>query len=453
MRLADRAAIVAAFTGFVAVGAVTVVASVLFAVSVSQRVDDQLEDRAQAAPVLAAVGPRIEVSELSFLVAGARVATGTGTGTDTDTVELGPLPSDGLPPLTEPGWRTARADGENWRLYAVEVDNPRTGEATLVEFVEPLGNVGQQLRVLRRRMFAFGLGAALVVGALGFVVARRSARPLTDLAAEVAKIGDPPQEGWTASVDRSTPEVADIADALDDGLQRLAVATRRRQEALEGARSFASAASHELRTPLQSAMTNLDVALTDAKDPHVIRARADLDRLRTSLDAVRRLSEVDLIGDDARSPTNLGDLVDGVVGALGPEARHRTIEIEGPDDITLSLWVDGVSLAVDNLLRNALRHGIRNDPGSDGAPPRIMVTVTPNAVIVDDDGPGIPPADRVRLLRPFERGAATAAGSGLGLAFVDRVASLHGGRVVIEESPMGGARVILGLGPHGTARP
>ncbi|MEM9130868.1 MAG: HAMP domain-containing sensor histidine kinase [Actinomycetota bacterium] len=441
MRLADRTAVAAACSGLLAVIVVTVVASVLFAVSVAQRVDDQLEDRARAAPVLAAIGPRIEVSELSFVVAGARVRTVSPDG-DAETVELGLLPAGGLPPLTGPGWRTATADGESWRLYAVEVDHPRTGEPTLVEFVEPLGDVRRQLRVLRRRMITFGFAAALAVGALGFVVARRTARPLTDLAHEVAKIGDRPEEGWTVSVDRSTPEVAEIAGALDDGLQRLAVATRRRQEALEGARSFASAASHELRTPLQSAMTNLDVALTTGHDAHVAQARSDLDRMRTALDAVRRLSEVDLLGDDVFEDADLGEVVDRAIGALGAEGRAATIAIEGPDDVVLPLWVDGVRLAVENLLHNALRHGAGPD-----ADPRVVVTVAPGSVTVDDDGPGVPPEDRARVLRPFERGAATSPGSGLGLAFVDRVAAVHGGAVRIETSPLGGARVVLGLRP------
>jgi signal transduction histidine kinase len=76
----------------------------------------------------------------------------------------------------------------------------------------------------------------------------------------------------------------------------------------------------------------------------------------------------------------------------------------------------------------------------------VQVEVTPGVAIVrvDDDGPGIPPAERQRLLRRFERGASSE-GSGLGLALVAQVAAGHGGHVRISESELGGARVELVL--------
>ena len=71
-----------------------------------------------------------------------------------------------------------------------------------------------------------------------------------------------------------------------------------------------------------------------------------------------------------------------------------------------------------------------------------------NTVSVDDDGPGIPAADRERLLEPFARADASRAremggGVGLGLAIVKSVAEWHGGKVRIADSPLGGARVSI----------
>jgi signal transduction histidine kinase len=67
-------------------------------------------------------------------------------------------------------------------------------------------------------------------------------------------------------------------------------------------------------------------------------------------------------------------------------------------------------------------------------------------ILVDDDGPGIPPAERERVMRRFQRGpGATAAGSGLGLAIVEAEAHRHGGRLSLGTSELGGlhARVSI----------
>jgi len=65
---------------------------------------------------------------------------------------------------------------------------------------------------------------------------------------------------------------------------------------------------------------------------------------------------------------------------------------------------------------------------------------------VDDNGPGIAPADRARVVERFERGS-RAPGSGLGLAIARQVAMAHGGSLAIDDSPLGGARLTLRLAP------
>jgi two-component system sensor kinase ParS len=98
--------------------------------------------------------------------------------------------------------------------------------------------------------------------------------------------------------------------------------------------------------------------------------------------------------------------------------------------------------ALLNLLRNAIRY----------ARQRVEVSIehTDNGrwrLCVDDDGPGIPAADRVRIFEPFtrldeDRSRATG-GFGLGLAIVRRVAEWHHGTVEASDSPLGGARFML----------
>ncbi|MCH1994655.1 ATP-binding protein, partial [Achromobacter xylosoxidans] len=98
--------------------------------------------------------------------------------------------------------------------------------------------------------------------------------------------------------------------------------------------------------------------------------------------------------------------------------------------------------ALSNLVQNAVRY----------ARERVEVALLPTCdggfeLIVDDDGPGIPPTDRERVFEPFirldesrDRGTG---GAGLGLAIVQRVAASHGGSIRVCDSPLGGARFVL----------
>jgi signal transduction histidine kinase len=92
---------------------------------------------------------------------------------------------------------------------------------------------------------------------------------------------------------------------------------------------------------------------------------------------------------------------------------------------------------IENLLENAARHGRPSG--------RVRLRVAANGsgaeVMVEDDGPGIPHAERERVTRRFARGpGATAAGSGLGLSIVDAEARRHGGGLTLSDSTLGGLR-------------
>ena len=112
------------------------------------------------------------------------------------------------------------------------------------------------------------------------------------------------------------------------------------------------------------------------------------------------------------------------------------------DEVPVPASEAGLRLAVDNLLANALRHAggaPRGGGRSDAAPDRVLVTV-------DDDGRACPPDERARVFGRFRRGrSARGPGSGLGLALVAQQAALHGGRVALTDSPLGGTRAVLEL--------
>jgi signal transduction histidine kinase len=118
------------------------------------------------------------------------------------------------------------------------------------------------------------------------------------------------------------------------------------------------------------------------------------------------------------------------------------VVVEADDDLgTIWGWPDGLRLAVDNLVRNAVTHGPATRIVLAGK--RLALTIT---ITVDDNGGGLPADERSNVLGRFARGSTAAAGgSGLGLALVAQQAALHGGNIVLSDSPLGGLRATLTL--------
>ena len=128
--------------------------------------------------------------------------------------------------------------------------------------------------------------------------------------------------------------------------------------------------------------------------------------------------------------------------ALEAEAGHIDCAVAAEQVDTLMVEPRFMARAAINLLRNAIRH----------AHGRIAITLLqPDAnhywLVVDDDGPGVPAADRARIFEPFTRLDASrnraTGGFGLGLAIVRRIAEWHHGTVEVVDSPLGGARFIV----------
>ena len=106
-----------------------------------------------------------------------------------------------------------------------------------------------------------------------------------------------------------------------------------------------------------------------------------------------------------------------------------------------------VERIVENLLTNAVKH----TPGDSRIWVRVERTDEGALISVEDDGPGIPPEDRLRVFEPFVQGATvTPGGVGVGLALVAKFAELHDGRAWVQERAGGGAsfRVLLAFEPR-----
>jgi two-component system sensor histidine kinase PrrB len=269
-------------------------------------------------------------------------------------------------------------------------------------------------------------------------------RPLSRLRRDASRLD--PQRPSSLSIDAEygAVEVDELAAVLRDGLDRVGEETARRDAALASSRSFAASAAHELRTPLQSALLNLGIAGDPRTDEptrrQTVATAAELvQRMGSALAAVRALADAEVADPSWFEIAELADLVDRAVASEARRAPAVNLTIEADSAAPIRLWCDGAQMAIANVVRNAFLHG---HPVGDGTA-RVEVRVQGAVVTVDDNGPGIAPADRERVLMRFERGTSLVGGSGLGLSIAAQVAQAHGGGVDIGDSPLGGARVTL----------
>ena len=145
---------------------------------------------------------------------------------------------------------------------------------------------------------------------------------------------------------------------------------------------------------------------------------------------------LDVHDGDAATPHEPVELDEIAQAALSDAAeRHPEVEFEcEASPFRVDGWAPGLRSLIDNLLENAARHGREHG--------RVRLTLDAGVLAVEDDGPGVPEADRDRIFEPFARtDDPDTPGSGLGLAIVAQQARHHGAAVTVDRSPeLGGAR-------------
>jgi len=280
------------------------------------------------------------------------------------------------------------------------------------------------------------------VALLAWILAGRALRPVESIRAEVESISGSTLDR-RVPVPRSGDEVARLAHTMNAMLDRLQDASTRQQR-------FVADASHELRSPVAAIRTELEVAQRTA-------APGDWPAV-----AVR------LLGEEARLEAVIADLLllaaldegapmpDAVAVDLADEA-HEEARRRAPDRAEVAIEVDAPAPAVVRGSRMQLRRALANLLDNAGHHARTTVRLSVRErdgrvrVLVDDDGPGIPEADRSRVFERFVRldehraRNGTPGGTGLGLSLVRRIAERHHGTAHVDTAPLGGARVVLDL--------
>lgn len=303
------------------------------------------------------------------------------------------------------------------------------------------------LRDVRLDIFRVVVASVAVASILSLLVSATIARPLRRLRDEANALLD--RRGRLRGRFQSSKKLDEIGD-LSRSLEEL---TARLQGHLRFIESFASDLSHELKNPLAAVRTATEM-LAEVEDPEDRRrfleiVQREVARMERLLSGVREVTEIDAgIESERAVPVDLGALLPRVIESVRLRTGDRArIDLRAPaDPVPVTAVPERLTQVFENLLDNAI----------DFSPPggRVTVSLRPagmvQAVIVEDEGPGIPPEHRERIFDRFfswrpESPSARNGHMGLGLAIVKAIAEGYGGSVAAGERAGGGARIEVWL--------
>lgn len=273
------------------------------------------------------------------------------------------------------------------------------------------------------------VGSAMLLVTVSLVFMRNQIRPIHRLAEAAEKFGKGlDDEAFKPEGAREVRQAAAAFQVMRNRLRRM----------IDQRTAMLAAISHDLRTPLTRMRLQLALLPENTDTEALIRDIKDMESMVEAYLAFAR-------GEEAEK-TQEFDVVK-LVAELAAKPMDKPIFWTGPADNRNVIAMDGrpqaIRRAVTNLLANAARHG-----------QAVWVTVNPGEytleISVEDDGPGIPEADRERVFKPFfqlgeEDMAAPKGSAGLGLTITRDIARAHGGDVILDESQHGGLKAVLRL--------
>jgi signal transduction histidine kinase len=324
---------------------------------------------------------------------------------------------------------TVQGRAETLRVLAVDLD----GRYRLID-----GDKAGRIEALSRKvLWGFGLAfaALLAIGiAAGFALSLAVQKRLDAIsgAAEAIIDGD---LGRRIPVRRGDDDLSRLAATINRMLDRIGVL-------MDSLRQVTSDVAHDLRTPLNRLRQRLERSARQAENPahraEIEGALGDVDAILATFAALLRISEVEAGARRAAfRPVDLQALARAVAEDFVPaaeDAGHRLELQAGPP-----AWIEGDAELLTQMTVNLVENALRHTP--EGCTVRLSTAVEPGAaaLVVLDNGPGVPETERARLFDRFyrlERSRSTP-GSGLGLAMVQAVARLHRGEARLQDGAPG----------------
>lgn len=270
------------------------------------------------------------------------------------------------------------------------------------------------------------IGSYLLLSLVALIFMRNQIKPIRRLAEAAEAIGKGRDVPWFKP--EGAAEVRQAAAALLIMRDRLRRQITQRTAMLAGV-------SHDLRTPLTRMKLQLAL-MPDCSEKQEFTA--DIADMETMLEAYLAFAR----GEEAEPAiqVDLAAFLEEIVATA--RRQNPNIHLNAPSGAAVTVRQHAMKRCIGNLINNAVRYGKQA---------QINVVTRDHAidVVVDDDGPGIDPAQREDVFRPFlrldESRNPTTGGVGLGLTIARDIARFHGGDVVLEDSPLGGLRARLWL--------
>lgn len=330
------------------------------------------------------------------------------------------------------GFATVQINGEAWRVFSMRVQR----EDTRVYVGERVDSrTAILLAVLRGALWPMAVALPLFGIATGWAV-RQGLAPLKRLGRTIAQRA--PNDLAPVVMPQTPAEMSPLLDALNQLFIRI-------QTVWEAERRFTADAAHELRTPIAAIRTQAQVALAETDDTlrqHALRATLEgCDRATRLVNQLLILSRLETGATLELTKVDLSALAQRVAAELAPAAiaKRQSLEFEGEENCHITGDETLLAALVRNLVDNAIRY---SPPGAS-----VLIRTKTNRDLtmlsVEDSGPGVADADRLKLGERFFRVSGTAeSGSGLGWSIVQRIVDLHAAVVnVRRSSALGGLEV------------
>jgi two-component system, OmpR family, sensor histidine kinase MprB len=322
---------------------------------------------------------------------------------------------------------TTSISGVRYRMLTIPLVN---GGA--LQLAKDISEIEQAQQRIRMRLIATGLIGIFVAAIAGWWVARRTAKPIQQLADAAERIALTQNLDTTLDI-HGDREIEQLAESFNTMLGALRLSGEQQKQLVQDA-------SHELRTPLTSLRANTELLERNTLDAPTRDAilrdiRAEVDEL-TSLS-----SELSALASDQRlveepSAVDLGEVATEVA-TRASRRTGRAVTVVANDSLVVAVRLGQLERALNNLVDNALKF----------CPIALPVEIIVNGKRIDvvDHGPGISDIDKPLVFDRFYRAAATRAlpGSGLGLAIVKQFATDHSANVSVSDTAGGGATVTI----------
>ena len=332
------------------------------------------------------------------------------------------------------GLRESYVSGPDDRLLRIlerEIDVGEDGRFT-VAVAAPADEIEGDIRDFRfaLAMTFLLLGIALVASTL--VQVRFGLRPLVRLRSAVGAVrtGENPR-----IVGQYPPDLAPLASELNQLIDA-------NHEILDRARTQVGNLAHALKTPLSVMMNEADTS-GDGQLPQTVRAQAAImrDQVQYYLDRARAAALSGALGGVTEIPPSL----DALLRTFTKISQGKGIS--GSHTIAPGLRFRGEKQDLEEMLGNLLDNAFKW--ASSTVEVSLAVEKAPDteriALLIDDDGPGLPEGAMAEVLKRGRRLDETTPGSGLGLSIVVDIAKLYGGGLTLHRSPLGGLRARLEL--------